>query len=1370
MSTAVKELYVKISANMDDFKKSIRDVNKDLTGLADAAGKAFDKIADRANDGIAAGVARAGAAARAAAGDFADLARAGQNWVTQMMSMADASRAAINPYAAMLGSTSSGGGATGWKGLSAAGRAAADDVAAKNSISSLDSGADARAEILSVFNLGLQQKNAARKEATESELAALSFSIQRKDALEQDARTAELASLAFSIQRKDAMAKDALDAELAALSFSIQRKDALEKEALQQSLAAHSLAIQKRDALNNAQYGPADDARGRLSTFNLNRQRDNEQAANAAAYRQDLLDGALAAQQAKRNADAYNQTQDDADRRDALARKISADRARQEALNGKMGTDSARQEALNRTMAARFRMRADADQEAAVKKATAYNRQQDATAQAQAAARSAVGSSFGSAAGAGGAMPPAAGAFVSAAGGAANAAGFLGMNLVRMAGSGLSMAISGFRAARDAAMGFAGAVYRAANAAGSSNFSRVMGAGVLAFGKEMISSNSTFEKAEISLESLTGSAATAKDMLAKLQEFAANTPFDISGLAKNAQFLLTQGFAAEKVIPILRRLGDAVALRGVADPGAAMESAALAMVRIQNQGKLTYRDIRALGSAFDLVAVIAKKTGQTREQVTNRIHAGGVGAGEALNAIMSIADDPRFAGSAERIGGTFSGMMSRLKSVFMQFSATAGKPLFDAVSAGLKSFLGFLQSAAGSGAAKKIADGIRSVIDRVAPFKDVLVSAIPTILKVGAALGGMALVMPAVNTALRIAVPLVYALLNPINLLIGAVGYGLARLVSAKGLGGAWGEIVSGATTAWASVKEAAGAVWDWISAKVSAVASAVGPVMATGVAGAAILFNGLGAAIFKAWDYLTGFSAETAMYAQKVAGAVLAVLLFVGGVKLAASVLSALGVTKVASAVIYAAWTGVVLAAKVAVFAFNAVVAAATLLLNVGTAASGLFAAGVAGLGVAVVSAVPIIAGLGLAWVGYRGVVDLATGAMDGFVAAGKAAADSITGVGLSGSALSDIGDTFSFWKDVLGQVAAIAMYDMPAAMEIAGLAATGVFEDVKRFAPPIFAALATSFEILWAKMSDSFHEQWDPIMRAWSKGPWAAMGWQESIDFGSPRSEYDKKKAATEADEKKKRADLEWQVNGGLKEVAEAASAANTAGSAGSWAIWQKHHKDLKEAKRKLAEMDAADEGDAAKRAELEAALDALEAKQGGGEITRSAKERLQKELIRKFDASSGGKADEPGAGRPDEAAGEIAKIWNELKFAAASAASKDVREAIVGRLKDAMDAKDYWDEYDKYDWGAKDSGKGGGGKDTLPPFADDKKDKFSFMGFSELWKKTQESINGDGALDAAKRTATGVESIAEFAKRTAESGDRMVEEIKKIPGGLA
>ena len=78
----------------------------------------------------------------------------------------------------------------------------------------------------------------------------------------------------------------------------------------------------------------------------------------------------------------------------------------------------------------------------------------------------------------------------------------------------------------------------------------------------VIKAGAAAETSQVAFKTLLGSAAGAEQMLKGLQQFAASTPFEFEDLQKSARNMLAFGFSAEQILPMLRKVGDAVSALG----------------------------------------------------------------------------------------------------------------------------------------------------------------------------------------------------------------------------------------------------------------------------------------------------------------------------------------------------------------------------------------------------------------------------------------------------------------------------------------------------------------------------------------------------------------------------------------------------------------------------------------------------------------------------------------------------------------------------------------------------------------------------------------------------------------------------------------
>src|SRR5574344_746134 len=80
--------------------------------------------------------------------------------------------------------------------------------------------------------------------------------------------------------------------------------------------------------------------------------------------------------------------------------------------------------------------------------------------------------------------------------------------------------------------------------------------GAKSFANQIISVRGEMQSLETSFEVLLGSKTKANELFSEIKEFASNTPLQLQGLASGAQTLLGFNIEAEKVMPILKQIGD----------------------------------------------------------------------------------------------------------------------------------------------------------------------------------------------------------------------------------------------------------------------------------------------------------------------------------------------------------------------------------------------------------------------------------------------------------------------------------------------------------------------------------------------------------------------------------------------------------------------------------------------------------------------------------------------------------------------------------------------------------------------------------------------------------------------------------------------
>ena len=157
---------------------------------------------------------------------------------------------------------------------------------------------------------------------------------------------------------------------------------------------------------------------------------------------------------------------------------------------------------------------------------------------------------------------------------------------------------------------------------------------------------------------MLGDAEKAQQLTDNLKSLAAHTPLAMTDLADASQTLLAFGSSAEQIPDQLKRLGDVA--QGDAQKLGTM---ATAFGRIQSNGRASLEEINMMiDQGFNPLSIIAEKTGESMEEVRDRVSAGKVSFEEISEALQTATNEGgQFYNAMENQSKTFEGQMSTLK-------------------------------------------------------------------------------------------------------------------------------------------------------------------------------------------------------------------------------------------------------------------------------------------------------------------------------------------------------------------------------------------------------------------------------------------------------------------------------------------------------------------------------------------------------------------------------------------------------------------------------------------------------------------------------------------------------------------------------------
>lgn len=181
------------------------------------------------------------------------------------------------------------------------------------------------------------------------------------------------------------------------------------------------------------------------------------------------------------------------------------------------------------------------------------------------------------------------------------------------------------------------------------------------FGKAVVNVRKEIENFEISFNTLLGSKEKGKAFFAEIKEFAVKTPLQLNDIAGAAQTLLGFGIEADRIMPILRQLGDVS--MGNAERFKALS---LAFAQATSAGKLQGQDLmQMINAGFNPLNEIAKKTGKSIGELKEDMSKGKISAQDLADALNSAtAQGGQFYGMLEQQSKGIEGALSNLEGAW----------------------------------------------------------------------------------------------------------------------------------------------------------------------------------------------------------------------------------------------------------------------------------------------------------------------------------------------------------------------------------------------------------------------------------------------------------------------------------------------------------------------------------------------------------------------------------------------------------------------------------------------------------------------------------------------------------------------------------
>ena len=174
---------------------------------------------------------------------------------------------------------------------------------------------------------------------------------------------------------------------------------------------------------------------------------------------------------------------------------------------------------------------------------------------------------------------------------------------------------------------------------------------IAAMGAAAVKSAADLETLETSFVSLTGGIEQARDMVADLNKFTAETPFQLEAVGKAARQLIASGTGLDEVNTQLQFLGDIAATSG-----SSIDEIAAIFAKVQAKGKVELENLNQLAErGIPIFTALSEATGLLPSQ----LGAGAVSVEQFNETLRSFAEEGGFAnGAMQRLSETAAGRFS----------------------------------------------------------------------------------------------------------------------------------------------------------------------------------------------------------------------------------------------------------------------------------------------------------------------------------------------------------------------------------------------------------------------------------------------------------------------------------------------------------------------------------------------------------------------------------------------------------------------------------------------------------------------------------------------------------------------------------------
>ena len=191
------------------------------------------------------------------------------------------------------------------------------------------------------------------------------------------------------------------------------------------------------------------------------------------------------------------------------------------------------------------------------------------------------------------------------------------------------------------------------------------------------------ETAAISMEYFVegaNKAAKAQAFLREMNTFAARTPFGTEEAISLSKYMQAVGVSMGTTKSFLKTITDTAAATGATEQN--LQRITFALGQMMTKGRIANEEIRQLANAnIPIYEILQEQLGLTGEQISN-IGSHWIDADKAVVAILSGLEQ-RYAGAADRVSDSFTGMVDTVKDNSLIISQIAASGVYESLAGNL---------------------------------------------------------------------------------------------------------------------------------------------------------------------------------------------------------------------------------------------------------------------------------------------------------------------------------------------------------------------------------------------------------------------------------------------------------------------------------------------------------------------------------------------------------------------------------------------------------------------------------------------------------------------------------------------------------------